>query len=157
MATSASPNFHHFRGHYPLQPKGPSKRKPYKRSQDRKPRRCKTYEHDGRVLSAPQWGELLGWRAHCIRLRLRSLPPDQALIPKADYKAAKANAVSSGMSRPLMGPPPRLWTHNGLSLSCADWAKELGWSIFSLRKRLRNLPVEQALTPKCRQRPGKDD
>lgn len=72
------------------------------------------------------------------------------LLRKAPLPAKPLTAApqeQSPASRVPLGPTAQLHTHNGLTMTLAEWAKHLGLHYHTLANRLRkNWPIERVLT-----------
>jgi hypothetical protein len=99
-----------------------------------------TYTCNGETLTVAGWAKKLGYDQSGIRWRLRHHPPEIALAAsKKEVTRASAKSYSGGYNA--------TFTHNGETLAAPEWAKKLGYAVSTMYQRLREKPLEIALTP----------
>lgn len=118
-------------------------RHPFKQQRDLEP----IWTHDGKRLRISEWSALTGHSVQLLRRRVYALgwPVGEALTLACRCRSSTGLSAKAASNRALLSP---MLTHNGVTKSRADWAREANIPPDTFRHRIENLkwPIDRALT-----------
>jgi DNA-binding CsgD family transcriptional regulator/DNA-binding Lrp family transcriptional regulator len=97
--------------------------------------RARRYKCNGKSQTTKEWATELGISVSQLRNRLNSYSHEIALDNEKFQKAVQENRT-------------RRYTFGDESLTTAEWAQKLGLSMTQMSRRLRRLPIEEAINVK---------
>lgn len=118
----------------------------------RRAKNAVTYAYDGKTLSISEWAKLTGLKESSIRARLvAGWSIERALTSPLYRTVSRPKAKGAGHG------PGKVYTHDGKTLSAAEWSSIAGVSAATIDSRLRRgWPLAYALSsgPRKGHRPG---
>ncbi|WP_147435502.1 hypothetical protein [Paenirhodobacter hankyongi] len=111
------------------------------------------YTFEGETLTLEEWSARTGIKFHTLNGRLRSgWSVEEALTTSVEEARERSKAAATGGTW-ARGTPAKRLTHEGETLTLAEWSARTGLKVLTIKNRLRaGRSIAEALDPSDKRR-----